>query len=720
MKKLLISVFAVLTLLSTLMFVACGGGSDDNPAITLNKTELSMSLFGETSLEATLTDIDGAITWTNSSESVVDMQAEGNTVKLIAIGAGNATITATSGEYLAECKVKVTDSGEKILVSTDWHNDVVEMVENSELLLGTSVKYEGKAFNKTAPTYDVADKSIATVDEQGKVKGLKTGSTTITIFAEYYGYKSNVKVIDVIVKPLAAVKLSLVNLEMYVPSDKSYFTSSYPLEIFFQNGDTEITLTEGQYQLDNSQPSVAEFIDGDINALASGKTELSFSYTLDQTVYTNKVVVTVKELPVIEFRLKEKALKLHNEAGEYSYDTNAQLDYYAFVDGEKLSSNYISYEIANGQTVASVSQTGIVQAIGVGNATVRAKVDYHGIIASDECVLEVQKTVVGVRDFGAETFTEGHSDVTYLQTDMPSDTLASNNRILTYEWKQTGTTDSGIRYITVNKDAIGKDLFKVGNYLVFDAYVAECKDYTFRYRGLAVYDMEGYKVNNTDAYAHQVAQRKWFKVAVEITSELITTPKINMGDKVCSIFISDLRIYNAEAFGLAFKTTEKPLSSTGIEEYSAELFYNGHSAAAGVSYVKQDMTGADEVNARADTYAWSQPAITYRYLYINYPLAGKALVADSYLVLDIYISEAPSSVRYSGYQVFDSNNQAVDNADATSHQVKAKTWYQVAIKLTSDIISAKRFSFGDKECTLYISGARIYTPTAYTNTFLNN
>lgn len=85
--------------------------------VTLSKTELSLEV-GETEvLTATVTPEDATdktVTWTTSNETVATVSADGT---VTAVAAGTATITATCGDFKAECAVTVTEVEEEDLIS---------------------------------------------------------------------------------------------------------------------------------------------------------------------------------------------------------------------------------------------------------------------------------------------------------------------------------------------------------------------------------------------------------------------------------------------------------------------------------------------------------------------------------------------------------------------------------------------------------------------------
>ena len=94
------------------VYVKAGGTV--TPAITLNKTALTLADGAMAVITAVVVPSDAEITWTSSSELVATVEAaDGTNAVVTAAGAGTATITATitvaTVDYEAECTVTVEE-----------------------------------------------------------------------------------------------------------------------------------------------------------------------------------------------------------------------------------------------------------------------------------------------------------------------------------------------------------------------------------------------------------------------------------------------------------------------------------------------------------------------------------------------------------------------------------------------------------------------------------
>ena len=175
--------------------------------IKLNKTKLSLKKGKTYTLKATVTPkdcTDKAVKWKSSKSSVVKVDANG---KVTAKKAGTATITAATKNGLkATCKITVTDPATKVYLTPAM-----------SIKKGSSVKLTASVFPKTATdklTWSTSNKKVVTVTKSGKIKGVKTGTATITVKTTS-GKKATCKVTVVKSnKKSAGIKLSAKKLTL--------------------------------------------------------------------------------------------------------------------------------------------------------------------------------------------------------------------------------------------------------------------------------------------------------------------------------------------------------------------------------------------------------------------------------------------------------------------------------------------------------------------------
>jgi len=115
--------------------------------------------------------------WSSSSSKIASVNTYG---KVTAKSPGTATITAKINNAEASCKVTV----KKTLVSISDSSITIEK--------GESYTLSATASNNKPVNWTSSHKSVAVVDDNGKVTGLKPGETTITAAAD--GSKATCKV----------------------------------------------------------------------------------------------------------------------------------------------------------------------------------------------------------------------------------------------------------------------------------------------------------------------------------------------------------------------------------------------------------------------------------------------------------------------------------------------------------------------------------------------
>ena len=186
-------------------------------SITLDKSTAEVEIGKDITLKATTVPADGVtVKWTSSSEEIATVDngkvtgvKEGETtVKATLVENGNETASAT-------CVVTVKKSTRKITLD----NTKLEMSEGEEKTLKATVEgYTAESNGKV--TWSTSDKSIATVDENGKVLALKAGRVEITATNTEKDVKVEA-VCEITVKEAAGLKTKA-GLDVYVLKGDKY------------------------------------------------------------------------------------------------------------------------------------------------------------------------------------------------------------------------------------------------------------------------------------------------------------------------------------------------------------------------------------------------------------------------------------------------------------------------------------------------------------------
>lgn len=144
--------------------------------ITLDKTETALAVGSSVMLTATLEPAGAtgeAVVWTSSASTVATVDDTG---LVMAISAGKATITATSGTLSASCTVTVLGKAESLRIAPN----AVTMHPDYPTKLSALTTPENAATGGL--TWSSSDDKIATVDQTGLVTAVaKSGTVTITV-----------------------------------------------------------------------------------------------------------------------------------------------------------------------------------------------------------------------------------------------------------------------------------------------------------------------------------------------------------------------------------------------------------------------------------------------------------------------------------------------------------------------------------------------------------
>lgn len=188
MKKTTIKLFAVIFTLTMILgcFTACG----DVPveSLVLSNTELTVNVGNASAVSCTVLPEDATdktVNWSSSNNAVATVN---NVGVITAVSAGTCTITATSGDVTATVTITVKKPVEQVVLNK---SDVT--IKEEETFTFTCTVVPNDASEKNV-TWTSSDSSIATVDANGTITGVKAGTCTITASADGKNAIANITV----------------------------------------------------------------------------------------------------------------------------------------------------------------------------------------------------------------------------------------------------------------------------------------------------------------------------------------------------------------------------------------------------------------------------------------------------------------------------------------------------------------------------------------------
>lgn len=183
-KVLLVLLCSLAALFALAAFTACGGDVAVE-SITLDKTSLTMDIYSNEQLQATINPDNASnqdVVWTSSDETVVTV----NGGYLYACDRGTATVTATSVEnenISATCTVTVNKPVTGLQLNT--YSEYINEGETLQLI-ASAVPSDATNADEVTISWSSDNESVATVSSDGLVTA--TGEGQASIIASYGDY----------------------------------------------------------------------------------------------------------------------------------------------------------------------------------------------------------------------------------------------------------------------------------------------------------------------------------------------------------------------------------------------------------------------------------------------------------------------------------------------------------------------------------------------------
>ncbi len=170
-SKKIIIVFIV-SLIMILGFATIVNAADDG--FRISESTANVVLNGTKSLFCENKPTGETVTWSSSDSNIASVDSDG---KVTAKAIGKASITATAGTSSAICEINVVYNGIVKASSTDVRLVIGEY--ESKTIAITAADYNYKDIINPEVQWKSNDESIATVDSNGKITAVKTGTTKV-------------------------------------------------------------------------------------------------------------------------------------------------------------------------------------------------------------------------------------------------------------------------------------------------------------------------------------------------------------------------------------------------------------------------------------------------------------------------------------------------------------------------------------------------------------
>ncbi len=338
--------------------------------ITLDKTSINLYIGKSSTLIATVTPstaADKSVIWTSSDPSVAMVSTKG---VIEAISEGTCTIEATTndGGYTASCEVEV----KPILInSIKFDKTNLSLNEGATDIISATVSPEDAT--EKSLTWTSSVDSVATVDEFGKIKALKKGTTTIKATAndgsgQYATCSVTVK------RPVSSITIEPASLIIHTGESKTLTATVAPE-----------TATNTSCTWSSSNTSVATVsTSGVVKGIARG-TVIITATAKDGSGAVGTCEVEVRQY-VTSITLDKTSLVLNE--GESSTVSASS------VQPDNANDKSVVWSSSD-EEIATVDQTGKITAVSKGTATIKGTAnDGSGKYAT--CSVTVKRLVSSI------------------------------------------------------------------------------------------------------------------------------------------------------------------------------------------------------------------------------------------------------------------------------------------------------------------------------------
>ena len=333
--------------------------------IELDKSELSLKKGESASLNATIfpeNASDKSLKWGSSDVSVATVDAYGN-VKAEGNGEATVFVSSSDGGFTAYCNVKVGTSVTGI--SLDPREFTLETI-GSSFTIKPVISPEDAS--DLGVVWESADTKVVSVASDGTVTAIGPGTTTVTATTNDGSFTSNCVVS--VKSPAQHVSLDKTSLKLLEGESGKLTATVYPLN------STQKTLTWV-----SDHPDVASVDnEGNVTARKAGAATV--------TVKVAEKVTAVCKVTVIS---RVTGISMSETTVELKPGEKHQLE--ATVLPQNASNAEVTW-YSDKESVAIVSQLGLVSAVSTGEATIHVVTSDGGKMAT--CLVKVGTPVKGI------------------------------------------------------------------------------------------------------------------------------------------------------------------------------------------------------------------------------------------------------------------------------------------------------------------------------------
>ena len=344
-------------------------------SFVLNKNNVTI-LAGETNVLAAIIGPEDATTtkveWSSNNSEVVKVTEDG---LLIGLKQGSAIVTAVlrdeNGVHTATCKVTVPVALVVDVTGISLNKSSIQLERGTrETLVATLTPAD---VTNSAVVWTSSDKTVAIVNSNGRITALAAGTATITATTVSGGETATCKVTVTEAAPVKTTGVTLNTTTTTLEKDQTtYLTATVK-----PSNSADKTVTWSSSNLD-----VAEVDEnGKVTAIAPGTANITVKTNDGGYTATCVVTVTKPKISVTGITLDKTLITLDK-------GTTAQL--IAGTEPSNADNTKINWTTSNSK-ISTVTDTGLVTAVGYGDVIITATTDDGGY--SKKCIISVPEIV---------------------------------------------------------------------------------------------------------------------------------------------------------------------------------------------------------------------------------------------------------------------------------------------------------------------------------------
>ena len=302
-------------------------------------------------------EAEADVSWSSSDESIISINQNG---QIEAISTGTVTITASityDGQEIEDTITIMVFVEPELIITSDISQLKVDDSENLSVLFTDDSGDEAE----TDVNWSSSDDSIISINQNGQIEAISTGTATITATTSYDGQEiEDTLTIKVIVDPEVRITSDISRLEL---NDRVNLNYSY-------TDDSGQEQSPQSVSWESSDPSIVSVnSNGRITATGIGSAEITVTTSEDNQTYTDTVTIQVFVTPKVS---------ITNPAGGIIEGTSYDFDF-SFTDDEGNTATPDSIEWDSGdENVLTIDNEGVVTTVGSGTSRITLTVTYDG------------------------------------------------------------------------------------------------------------------------------------------------------------------------------------------------------------------------------------------------------------------------------------------------------------------------------------------------------